>query len=130
MKMKTFNMTNQEIYDKAIRLVNDFNIDSIAMPIAACFSIEKNKATLRSLGEEVEKTRYQIIQRYGEVEEGGDFKVPENKIAEANEELFALLSIEQEVKIYTFKIEELKNVELTPAQMKAIMFMIDEGEEN
>ena len=130
MKMKTFIMANQEIYEKAIKLVNDFTIDNIALPIAACFSIEKNKSVLTAIAEDIERSRFQIIQRYGTLQDDGNFLVASDKIEEANEELSALLSIEQEIKIYTFKIEELKNVELTPSQMKAIMFMIDEGEEN
>ena len=130
MKMKTFIMANQDIYEKAIKLVNDFTIDNIALPIAACFSIEKNKSVLTAIAEDIERSRFQIIQRYGTSQDDGNFLVASDKIEEANEELSALLHIEQEIKIYTFKIEELKNVELTPSQMKAIMFMIDEGEEN
>lgn len=130
MKMKTFIMANQEIYEKAIKLINDFTVDNIALPIAACFSIEKNKSVLTAIAEDIERSRFQIIQRYGTPQDDGNFLVASDKIEEANEELSALLHIEQEIKIYTFKIEELKNVELTPSQMKAIMFMIDEGEEN
>ena len=46
--------------------------------------------------------------------------------AKANEELSELLEIEQEVKFYTFSIDAIKDIKLTSAQMKAIMFMIEE----
>ena len=128
MKMITMTLTNGFIYDRAVNLLNNFNINDVKMPIAACYSIEKNKETLRNIAEDIEKNRFQIIQRYGTVQENGDFLVSQDKIEEANEELAALLNIEQEIKIYIFKIEELKNVELTSSQMKSIMFMIDEEE--
>ena len=126
--MKTINknLTNNEIYSHALALMNDFQENDAYMPAAVAYSIQKNKDTVVGLGEEIEKSRLSIIQHYelDKLEEGQE--VDPAIIEKANAELIDLLSIEQEVKIYTFSIEALNDVKLTSAQMQALMFMIED----
>lgn len=126
--MKTINknLTNNEIYSYALALMNDFPESDAYMPAAVAYSIQKNKTTIVSLGEEIEKSRLSIIQHYelDKFQEGDE--VDPAIVEKANAELMDLLNIEQEVKIYTFDIEVLNDVKLTSAQMQAIMFMIED----
>ena len=126
--MKTINkiLTNGEIYNLAMHLSNSFIDNELYLPAAVNYSIQKNKTIISELAQEIEQHRINIIYHYGEVLEDGNIKVPEDKVNDANKEINDLLLIEQELKLYTFKIEEIANVQLTSAQMSSIMFMIDE----
>ena len=127
MKAITKIMTNGEIYQIAIGLMNaGFNDNEVYMPAAVSFAIQKNKTVLTGTAEDVEKGRMTIIEHYstGQTEEG--FTIPPEAVDKANKELSDLLNIEQEVKIYTFSIEDLNDIKLTSAQMQAIMFMIED----
>lgn len=128
--MKTINkeMTNGEIYSYAIGMSNHLTDNESYMPAMIAFGIQKNKTLLTSLGEDIEKSRMSIIQHYSISQEGENYTIDPNCIDKANKELSDLLSIVQEVKIYTCKISELEDVKLTSAQMQCLMFMIDEEE--
>lgn len=129
--MKTVNktMTNGEIYSYAIAMMNHLNDNGVYMPAAVAFSLQKNKALLSSMGEDIEKSRMSIIQHYSIAQDGDQYTIDPQKIDKANAELEDLLSIKQEVKVYTFTLDKLDDVKLTPAQMQSIMFMIDEDED-
>lgn len=126
--MKTINkiLTNGEIYNLAMRLSNSFVDNELYLPAAVNYSIQKNKTIISELAQEIEQHRIHIIHHYGEILEDGNIKVPEDKVDDANKEINDLLLIEQELKLYTVKIEEIADVQLTSAQMSSIMFMIDE----
>lgn len=127
MKSVTKTMTNGEIYQIAVALMNvGFNDNEVYMPAAINFAIQKNKSTLTAVAEDVEKGRMAIIEHYssGQTEEG--FTIPPEAVEKANKELSELLEIEQEVKFYTFSIDAIEDIKLTSAQMQAIMFMIEE----
>lgn len=117
---------NNEIYQIANILATTFENLDIYIPAKANFFIQKNISTLAAAAQEIEKSRFEIAQHYGEPdEEGKQYKILEDKIDEASKELNDLFSIEQELDIKTFSIEALGNAEFTPAQMQAIMFMIE-----
>ena len=123
-------MTNGEIYSYAVGLVNGFNNDNeIYFPAAVNFSIQKNKALFTEIAEEIEKGRMGIIQHYSVGTDGENFTIDPKDVDKANKELSDLLAITQDIKIYTFNIEDINDVKLTSTQMQAIMFMIAEDEE-
>lgn len=126
--MKSVNktMNNGEIYNLALQFINLFEDNETYMPAALAFAIQKNKATLRAVAEDIENGRAEIVRHYGSIQEDGTFIIPEGDVEKANGELNDLLSIEQEVKLYVCKIEELENIQFTSAQMGAFMFMIEE----
>lgn len=128
MKTVNKNMTNGEIYTLAVGLMNNLKEDEIRFPAAVAYSIQKNKASIGALAEEIEKSRVGVIQHYASEQEGDSFVIAPENIDDANRELGDLLNLVQEVKIYTFKIEDISEVQLTSAQMNAIMFMIEEDE--
>ena len=125
MKSVSIKMNNGMIYQYALTLNEVLNDNDLQMPVAVIFSIEKNKQTLMAVAQDVEKYRMDIIKKYGK-EVDGNYNVPQDKIEIANKELQDLFSIEQEVNIYKFNIEELGDIKLTSNQMNAILFMIED----
>ena len=125
MKSISTKMNNGMIYQYALALNEALNDNDLQMPVAVLFSIEKNKQTLMAIAQDVEKYRMDIIKKYGE-EVDGNYNVPQDKIEIANKELQDLFSIEQEVNIYKFNIEDLGDIKLTSNQMNAILFMIED----
>lgn len=128
MKVITKKLFNGEIYQIALNLQNEFNDNEVRMPAAIAYAIQKTKNNFMSIGQEIEQKRVEIIQHYGTYQEDGQILVQAEYIDQANQELGDLLNIEDEIKYYTFSIEELDGIQFTSSQMSAIMFMIDEGE--
>ena len=125
MKSVSIKINNGMIYQYALTLNEALNNNDLQMPVAVIFSIEKNKQTLMTIAQDIEKYRMDIIKKYGE-EVNGNYNVPQDKIEIANKELQDLFSIEQEVNIYKFNIEDLGDIKLTSNQMNAILFMIED----
>ena len=118
--------TNNEIYQLA-NIFNNLFDSEIYIPAKANFFIQKNIKTIAAAAQEIEKSRLEIAQHYGELnEEQNQFIIPDDKIADANKELNDLFTIEQELDIKTFKIDDLGNGEFTPNQMQVLMIMISE----
>jgi hypothetical protein len=85
---------------------------------------------LVDMARELEKSRTEILERYGVIdEETGNYKFEDEKVDLVNKDINDLFSLEQEVKLHTFSIEWLDGVELTAQQVNAFTFMIDEEEE-
>ncbi len=120
-------LTNQEIYSYALALNNAFTDNTQKLPVRVNFYLQKNKALLTSLGQNLEESRMKIIHDYGELSEDGvQYIIPKDKIEEAQKELNDLFTLEQEVNIYKINIDSLpEDISLTTGQMEAIMFMID-----
>lgn len=123
--MKT--MTNNEIYNSANTLIREFDSKEQTFPVKVNFYLQKNKGTLTTLAQEIEKARLEILQKYGTLdEETNQFQFSEDTMSSVMNELNELLSIEQEVNIYCVKIDDFnEDLTLTTGQMEALMFMID-----
>lgn len=118
---------NQQIYQIANNAISNLDNLNIYIPAKANFFIQKNISALAAAAQEIEKSRLEIAKHYGVLdEEGQQYKIPDDKLEEASKELNDLFSIEQELDIKTFSIEALGNAEFTPAQMQAMMFMIED----
>lgn len=123
--MKT--MTNSEIYNIATILGKAFEDEKQVLPVKVNFYMQKNRATLMALAQEIEKARVEILQKHGTLnEETNQFEFT-NEVAETVvKELNDLLGLEQEVNIYTVNIDNFGDeLTLTTGQMEALMFMID-----
>jgi hypothetical protein len=118
---------NQQIYQIANNVLSNLDNLDIYIPAKANFFIQKNISVLAAAAQEIDKSRLEIAKHYGVLdEEVQQYKIPEDKLEEASKELEDLFSIEQELDIKTFSIEALGNAEFTPAQMQAMMFMIED----
>lgn len=126
MAMKT--MTNAEIYNYANALMSSFTED-LTLPVKVNFYLQKNMTAMVDAGKDIEKTRMEIIERYGtQSEDGQSYEVPAENVEAVNKELEDLFSLEQEIKVNEISLEAFANVELTSSQVAAIAFMIKEEE--
>lgn len=128
MKIKTQFMTHNEIYQIALNFLNNFETNEVRMPAAIAFAIQKNKTNFIAMGQEIEQSRVEIIQHYGTLQEDGQYIVKAEYIDQANKELYDLLNMEAEMKVYVININDLNDITFTSAQMETLMFMIEEGE--
>ena len=120
-------LNNQQIYQIANNTISNLDNLNIYIPAKANFFLQKNLQTLTTAAQEIDKSRIEIAKHYGVLdEEGQQYKILEDKLDEASKELEDLFSIEQELNIKTFSIEALGSAEFTPAQMQAMMFMIED----
>jgi hypothetical protein len=65
--MKT--MTNSEIYNIATILGKAFEDDQQVLPVKVNYYMQKNRATLVALAQEIEKARVDTLQKYGTLNE-------------------------------------------------------------
>lgn len=118
-------LTNQQIYTRFIEMeqfLQSYN-DYISIKIA--FYIQKNFQNLKQASELIEMGRNNIVKNYGVINDD------EIEIKAENKEMFLkeledLFSIEQDLDIKMIKLEDLGNIQLTPVQMQALMFMIED----
>ena len=91
------------------------------------FYIQKNKTTLLTLAQDIEKSRVAILQNYGTLNsETNQFEFTGDNAQKVVQELNDLFALEQEVNIYTVNIDSFgDDLSLTTGQMEALMFMID-----
>lgn len=119
-------MTNLEIYNIANNLLNAFDDSSQKLPVKVNFFLQKNKKTLMTLAQEIEEARFNIASTYGTQTEEGNYAIEADKIEEAQAELNQLFNIDQDINIMKINYNDLDpNMELTTAQMEALMFMIE-----
>lgn len=119
--------TNYQIYDYAQALLPLLNDETIYIPAKANFYIQKNLHLLIEASQDIEKARLKIAQHYGILnKEKNQYVIPEDKVKEANNEINDLFSIEQNLDIKPIQIKDLGDIQLTPKQMQALMFMIEE----
>lgn len=109
-------LKNYEIYNYTLALQNIFNDNEKYIPIKLNFIIQRNKKILYDLAVEIETERTNIINN------------PNLSDEEKNRELYNLENIEQDVNIKTVNFEYIADdrIDLTSAQMNAILFMISE----
>ena len=123
-------LTNNEIYNYANALANEFGNDQVKFPIKVNFYLQKNIVELIGLAQDIEKERLKIAEEFGTLnEETQNYDIPKENIAAASNKLDELFNLTQEVKIYKVKLDAFNDVDLTSAQMQALLFMIDEDEE-
>lgn len=120
-------LTNNQIYNYAIELQRNFQDETQKFPIKIGFYLQKNKAILLELAQDIEKIRTEIVQSYGELNTDSDsYIIPPEKVSDASKELKDLFSLEQEIQIYKINIDSLpEDLILTAGQMESIMFMIE-----
>ena len=120
-------MTNEEIYTINSTLMETFKQEDNSHYFSAKinFLIQKNKKAIMNAAVDIEKVRMEIINKYKDENNN----IPQEHIEAVNKELTDLLAIEQEVNIFTIPFESLEGIEFTSAQANALMFMIEDPEE-
>lgn len=124
-------MTNMEIFNTATMLMEAFQREEeTVFPVKVNFFLQKNMNTLVEMAKDIEKTRAEIIQKYGKPSEDDDtqYIVPNDQVEAASKELEDLFNLEQEVVVNTLKIEWFDNISMNAKQVAAISYMIEEEE--
>jgi hypothetical protein len=119
--------TNKEIYNFYFLINENIIKENIILPVKVNFAIQKNFTILVDLSEEIEKIKEKICIQNGKyISENNSFQIDKDKIESTQQQLDDLMKIKQEVKIYTIKLEDLENIQLTSKQMQALLFMIED----
>lgn len=127
--VKTKMMKNSEIYSLGNALL-EYMQEELALPVKIKFYLQKNMNKVISLAREIEQSRTEILNKYGTLsEDGTSYHFDDDKIAEAQKELNDLFELEQEVKVNMLELDWFDSVELSNEQVNAIMFMINDEEE-
>ena len=119
-------LTNDEIYFINKQLNKTFEDSQQYLPAKVNFYIQKNKKKIAELAQEIEIARAEIIKNFGEQKEDQKYYIPQDKIQEAQQELFDLLNIQQEIEVFTISLDDIENLHFTLPQMEALMSMIEE----
>ena len=119
-------LTNEEIYLINQKLNKSFEQSNQYLPARINFYIQKNKKIIADLASVIEEARNAIILEFGSPDEEGRVTISQDKIPEANKEIYDLFSIKQEVNIDLISLESIENYSFTMDQMEALMFMIEE----
>lgn len=130
--VKTLTLKNIDIYSIANNLAEAFSTtdEDSKLPIKINFFLQKNMAKIVEMAQEIDKTRTEIIQKYGELnEETQQYDVSPEKINEAQQELNDLFNLEQEVKLNMLDINLFDDVDISEKKGNAILFMIYDPDE-
>lgn len=121
-------MSNLDIYQYTSNLANAFNEqENIQLPIMVNFAIQKNLYELSSVVNIIEKVRNDLGKKYGEYDSAeGNYFIPEENREKISNELNQLMEAQQNVDIKKIKLKDLEGISLTPAQMRSLLFMIEE----
>lgn len=119
-------LTNEEIYLINQKLNKSFEQSNQYLPARINFYIQKNKKIIADLASVIEEARNAIILEFGSPDEDGRVTISQDKVPEANKEIYDLFSIKQEVNIDLISLESIENYSFTMDQMEALMFMIEE----
>ena len=120
-------LTNNTIYTLASTCPQEFADFKSYIPAKANFAIQKNFSTLAAAAQGIDEARLGVAKHYGELDESGErYTFSADVMETVNKELTELFEIEQDLDIRTIRIEDLGSAEFTPAQMQAIMFMIED----
>ena len=124
-------LKNKDIYNYALK-AQDFykeNTD-LYLPVKGSFYIYKNFNILIDAATNIDRSRQNILERFGKKIEKGQYKIPEDRQEFVNQELNDLSELTQDLDIIKVKLEDLKDVKLTLKQIEAISFMIQEESKN
>ena len=121
-------LTNNEIYLYTKKIAEAFDNKDQKLPIKINFYLQKNKNTLVQLAQDIEQSRLLIAKNYGDLdEEKQQYTISPENMDIVTKELNDLFNLEQDVQIYTVKIDQFDDdLTITTAQMEALMFMIEQ----
>jgi hypothetical protein len=129
MATKNITLTNLEIYTTAQALMESITTD-INLPVKVGFYIQKNMKKMTELAQEIEKSRMEIFDKYGEKdEENNQYKFDKNVQEQVQKELNDLFDLTQDVKTNMLELDWFDDIDLNANQIAAISYMITDDED-
>lgn len=130
MATKNITLTNLEIYTTAQALMESITTD-INLPVKVGFYIQKNMKKMTELAQEIEKSRMEIFDKYGEKdEENNQYKFDKSVQEQVQKELNDLFDLTQDVKTNMLELDWFDDIDLTANQIAAISYMIADDDED
>lgn len=123
-------LTNKKIVNDSMILME---ISRKELPIKVSYALAKNISKIEKELDIYNSERQKLLDKYCIKDEHGENKVDENnqlKIQEEylkdwNQDIKELQNIELEIDIHKFKLEELNGYNMTPSELIAIDYMIE-----
>lgn len=129
MATKNITLTNLEIYTTAQALMENITTD-MNLPVKVGFYIQKNMKKMTELAQEIEKSRMEIFDKYGEKdEENNQYKFDKSVQEQVQKELNDLFDLTQDVKTNMLELDWFDNIDLNANQIAAISYMIADDED-
>lgn len=129
MATKNITLTNLEIYTIAQALMENITTD-INLPVKVGFYIQKNMKKMMELAQEIEKSRMEIFDKYGEKdEENNQYKFDKSVQEQVQKELNDLFDLTQDVKTNMLELDWFDDIDLNANQIAAISYMITDDED-
>lgn len=129
MATKNITLTNLEIYTTAQALMENITTD-INLPVKVGFYIQKNMKKMIELAQEIEKSRMEIFDKYGEKdEENNQYKFDKSVQEQVQKELNDLFDLTQDVKTNMLELDWFDDIDLNANQITAISYMITDDED-
>lgn len=129
MATKNITLTNLEIYTTAQALMESITTD-INLPVKVGFYIQKNMKKMTELAQEIEKSRMEIFDKYGEKdEENNQYKFDKSVQEQVQKELNDLFDLTQDVKTNMLELDWFDDIDLNANQIAAISYMIVDDED-
>lgn len=130
MATKNITLTNLEIYTTAQALMENITTD-INLPVKVGFYIQKNMKKMTELAQEIEKSRMEIFDKYGEKdEENNQYKFDKSVQEQVQKELNDLFDLTQDVKTNMLELNWFDDIDLNANQIAAISYMIVDDDED
>lgn len=130
MATKNITLTNLEIYTTAQALMENITTD-MNLPVKVGFYIQKNMKKMTELAQEIEKSRMEIFDKYGEKdEENNQYKFDKSVQEQVQQELNDLFDLTQDVKTNMLELDWFDDIDLTANQIAAISYMIADDDED
>jgi hypothetical protein len=130
MATKNITLTNLEIYTTAQALMENITTD-MNLPVKVGFYIQKNMKKMTELAQEIEKSRMEIFDKYGEKdEENNQYKFDKSVQEQVQKELNDLFDLTQDVKTNMLELDWFDDIDLNANQIAAISYMIADDDED
>lgn len=130
MATKNITLTNLEIYTTAQALMENITTD-MNLPVKVGFYIQKNTKKMTELAQEIEKSRMEIFDKYGEKdEENNQYKFDKSVQEQVQKELNDLFDLTQDVKTNMLELDWFDDIDLNANQIAAISYMIADDDED
>lgn len=117
-------ITNNEVYNLFNSLYGIRQQD-IKFSAKTSFILMKNIQALEPFYKIIVEQRENTIKKYGEESENGYYKIPTDKQAEANKELYELGIVVNEVDLNKINVEELDKAELSITEIEALSSILE-----
>lgn len=124
-------LTNKKILNDAMTIGA---ISNKELPVKVSYALAKNISKIEKELQIYNTEREKLIEKYSVkdddnktvIDENNQIKIQDKYLEDWNKDIKELQGIEVEIDIHKFKLEELNGYNMTPAELMAIDYMIEE----